>query len=278
MKNYPRIISKVFNEPWLIMPDKHAAIRSLLEKKMDEAGTGNFYHEYGGGVHGVEPPEDYDYPEPKQFGSTYVIPIYGIVGKHLSSMELRCGGCSLDTVNAMLRGARNDNSIERIILHIDSPGGTVVGVPETAKLIAEIAEEKEVIAYTECLCCSGGYWLASQAHQIFCTESAVVGSIGVYAVYFDETSALQKEGIKVNPISAGDYKLSGAYFKEMTQAERDMFQNRVDGIYDKFKEACLVNRKISDEFMQGQTFYGEEAVQNGLADALVNDLEDLIET
>jgi signal peptide peptidase SppA len=277
MKNYPHIISKVYGEPWVITPDKHLAIRTLLETRLGESvGTGNFYHSYDGKTHGVEPPEDYDYPEPQRFGNTYVIPVYGIIGKHLSSLELACGGCSLDTVAQMLKVARNDSSIDHIILHFDSPGGTVVGVPEAAKLIADIAEEKEVTAYCECLCASGAYWLASQANQFVCTESAAIGSIGVYAVYFDETAALAKEGVKVNPISAGEFKLSGAYFKPMTETERNMFQDRVDGIYKKFKEACTSKRHIDDSVMQGQVLCGTEAANVGLVDGIVEDLEELL--
>jgi len=274
MKNYPHIISKVYGEPWVITREKHQAIRTLLESRIAEhAGTGNYDSFF---KKGIEPPEDYDYPETKRISSTYIIPVYGIIGKHLSGMELMCGGCSLDTVNACLKIAREDAGIQHVILDFDSPGGTVVGVPETAKLIAELAQEKEVTAYSESMCCSGAYWLASQANQFYCTESAIIGSIGVYSVYYDETEALKNEGVKVNAISAGKFKLSGAFFKEMTEEERAMFQERCDNIYRKFKEACLTRRTIPDEEMQGQTYYGEHAVARGLCDGLVDDLEDLI--
>lgn len=273
MKNYPHIISKVYGEPWVITPDKHAAIRKTLESKLGESvGTGNF-DEYN--QRGVEAP-DYEYPEPKTVGRTRIIPIYGIIGKHLSRLELICGGCSLDAVNALLSDAQNDAAIERVILDFDSPGGTVVGVPETAELIRRLAAEKDTIAYCEALCCSGGYWLASQASQFVCTESSLIGSIGVYSLFFDESRALEKDGIKPNPISAGEFKLSGAWFKPMTDKEREMFQRKTDAVYAKFKAAVNTVRTVADEYCQGQVLYGDDALEAGLVDAIVDDIEDLL--
>lgn len=209
-------------------------------------------------------------------GSTMIIPIHGIIGNRLSNFEMMCGGCNLDVIRNHLSVAAIDPRVERVILDIDSPGGTINGIPECGEQIAALAQDKEVFAFTETMMCSGGYWLGSQATEIFCTGSARVGSIGVYSIFEDWSEALKEEGVKINAISAGEMKLAGAYFKPMTDKERAMFQERTDKIYAQFKATVIAQRKIADEFMQGQIFDGEEAVRFGLVDATTDSLEDLI--
>lgn len=269
MKNYPHILSKVYGEPWLITEEKHNAIRAALvahiEGRQVDAAFFEPYEEAQ-----EKRPQDYCY------GQTMIIPIHGIIGNRLSSMEIACGGCDLKALHELLDVAASMPLVNRVILDVDSLGGTVTGVPEAADAIADLADSKEVFAFTETLMCSAAYWLASQATEIFCTGSARVGSIGVYSIFEDWSEALKKEGVKVNAIYAGEMKLAGAYFKPMTDKERAMFQERTDKIYAQFKEAVTSNRKISDEYMQGQVFDGEEACLHGLASATIDSIEDLI--
>lgn len=263
MKAYPHIISKVYEQPWLITPVKHRAIQKLIAARLD-----------GGGM---TEPEDSDDEEPQMAmdGNTAIIPVFGIIGKHLSMLETMCGGCDLDTVGDMFDAAMVDSNVRRIVLNFRSPGGTVTGVPEMARKIANA--NKETIAFTDTLCCSGALWLASQCSKFYCTESSDVGSVGVYSVFLDETAALEKEGVKVNAISAGAFKLTGANFKPMTTDERAMLQAGVDKIYAQFKAAVTRNRVIDDEYLQGQVYDGEDAVKYGFCDGIVEDIADVLD-
>jgi signal peptide peptidase SppA len=269
VKNYPHILSKVYGEPWLITPEKHAAIRAALSSHIEgKQADAVFFDEREEARE--KKPQDYCY------GQTMIIPVHGIIGNRLSSMEVACGGCDLKALHELLDVAASMPMVQRVILDVDSPGGTVTGVPEAADAIADLTETKEVFAFTETLMCSAAYWLASQATEIFCTGSARVGSIGVYSIFEDWSEALKEEGVKVNAIYAGEMKLAGAYFKPMTDKERAMFQERTDKIYSQFKEAVTANRPISDDYMQGQVFDGEDAVKFGLASGTVDSIEDLI--
>jgi protease-4 len=268
--SYPRIISKVYNEPWCITPAKHRAIQRALEYKLA-----------GMPMPGMPEPEDGD-PEDEEMtvsnmGGVAVIPIHGILGKHLSGMEMMCGGCSVDSVCGMIESACDDELCKAIVLDINSPGGTVTGIPELANCIAECATEKPVYAFTDSECCSAAYWLASQCTAIYATPSSSVGSIGVYVALLDESRALEDAGIKVNAISAGKWKLSGAPFRPLSEDERAMFQAGVDKTYAAFKAAVTSKRQCADEVMQGQSFDGDDAVTAGLVDGLVNDIDEVVE-
>jgi protease-4 len=269
---YPRIYAKVFSEPWAILPVRHHAIqRALLTHAL-------------GTIRADDNPDlDLDDQAPslrterrpfQSVGSTAVVPIFGIIGKHLSRLETMCGGCDLDAVSAAIGAAETDPAVDTILLQIHSPGGTVTGVPELAARIAQSA--KPIIAFTDSECCSAAYWLASQATAIYCTPSACLGSIGVYMALLDASRAYEDQGLKVNAMSAGEMKLAGADWKPLTDAERAMFQSSVDRIYARFTVDVRAKRQLAAEHMQGQVFDGEQAVELGLADELVQDIEDII--
>jgi protease-4 len=263
MKSYPQIIAKVYEQPWLITPAKHRAIRQVIERRLD------------GGMGEDCDGEDNVKPEMMMDGTTAIIPINGVIGKHLSMLETMCGGCDLDMVSTMIDAAVADSNCTKILFNVNSPGGTVTGVPELARKIANC--QKPTVAFTDSMCCSAALWLASQCNQFYCTESSDIGSVGVYSVYLDESRALDKEGVTVNAITAGKYKMTGASFRPMTDDERKMLQANVDKIYSQFKEAVTRNRVIADDDMQGQVFDGQEACEKGFCDGLVDDITDVLD-
>lgn len=264
MKNLAHIISKVYEQPWLITPAKHRAITRLIESKLTDS------------MMPAGMTDDDEDPEMGRDGDTAVIPVHGIIGHHLSGLETMCGGCDLGAVGAMIDAAMADDGIQKLLFDFRTPGGTVTGVPELASKIGNI-NGKKTVAYTDSECCSAGYWLASQCDAFYTSESADVGSIGVYMVLLDESRALENEGIKVNAISAGKYKLSGASFRPLSDEERAMFQAGVDKTYNAFKSAILRKRAIKDSVMQGQVYDGIEACELGLCDGIVNDISELLE-
>lgn len=213
-------------------------------------------------------------------GQVAVVKLSGIIGRNIGFLKRCCaGGCDLNYVDEALKGADMADDIEQIVLASDSPGGTAQGTPETAALFRDIGQRKRTYAFTNGECCSAAYFIASQAHQLFCSRSAVIGSIGVRSVFLDKTMQLAGEGVKVNAISSGKWKCSGASWKEMDVEERAMFQALCDQIYEDFKAAVTTARpQVADETMQGQVFIGEKAVGAGLADGLIDDLEALVTT
>lgn len=270
---YPLIAAKVFNEPWAITDETLSAIwravsdgvalpRPRSQDRFDDAQD----DAEAGGANDIQ-----------VTGFTRVIPVFGILGKHLDSMEMDCGGCSVDKVSALLSAADKDPECERIVLVFHSPGGTVTGIPELAAKIKDIGTRKPVIAYTDGMCCSAALWLASQADTFLCSPSSMVGSVGVRCMVLDQSERLAKEGIKAESITSGKYKDMGANHRPMTDDERKMMQARVDSIGKAFRAALTANRSIAAENMEGQTFSGEEAVAKGFADGLANDLDEVLE-
>lgn len=263
MKSYPHLISKLWFSPLVITPSKHAAICQVLAARMDGGMPSDMEDE-------IEP------PEMDSLDGTAIIPVHGILGKHLSMMEMVSGGCDLENVNRMICEAECDSSITRIIYDFRTPGGDVVGVPETGRKI--LNSSKETIGFFDSECASGGMWLASQCQKLYGTPSGRCGSIGVWCAYLDESRKMANEGEAMQTISAGKFKLMGAYWKPLTESEKAILQRDVDGIYDQFKAAVNSVRQVNDDAMgEGLMFDGEEAADRGLIDGCVEDLDELLD-
>lgn len=268
MKAHPLIAAKVASADWCITPGAMRAIVNALNGEGD-AGPVAFVKEEEDAAKGAE--------DVMIGGTVAVIPVHGIIGKRLSIMETACGGCDLNAVAAAIDEAEAMPEVTTVIFHFDSPGGTVTGVPELAAKIRRLAESKAVIGYTETLCASAAYWLACACDEFYAAPSALVGSIGVYNLLLDESARLEKEGVKVNAIVSGEFKLAGASFKALADAERAMFQSRVDKIGAAFRGFVKSRRGLSAEFMEGQVYDGAEAADIGMVDGVADDLAEVIE-
>jgi len=268
VKNYPQILKRVYGEPWAIRREQLSIIQRLVESRIlglrgadAEPITVNVEK---------EPEQDVDVE-----GSTVIIPVHGTIGRHLSMLEIECGGCDLKHVEAMMNDAEDDDSIQRIVFDFNTPGGTVTGVPELAARIRE--SSKECIGFTDSQCCSAGYWLASQCREFYCTGSSEVGSIGVWMAHFDYSRQLENDGVRVTEIKAGEMKTLGAPWRPMTDAERSILQAGVNKTWEQFKDDVRAMRSVQDEDMEGQVFDGDEAVSRGLASGLVDSLTDILD-
>jgi protease-4 len=218
------------------------------------------------GVGDMEPPDTFA-----------IIPVYGIIGKHLSMMETMCGGYDLDEMCEQIDAIAQDQTIQTVIFDFRTPGGTVVGLPEAAAEIAELTTERHTVAFTDTECCSAGYWLASQCGDVFSSPSAIIGSIGVKAYVLDESRALAQQGIVVNAFSSGKYKTMFDSYRPMTDEEKAWLQKWVDDTGTEFRTAVTSTRRnVTPEAMQGQVFRGKEAIDAGLVDGNYSDIDELI--
>lgn len=207
-------------------------------------------------------------------GDVTVINVSGILIPRASKFEKLLGYSGYKDIRDALKKAKADTS-STVVLHFDSPGGTVDGVKETAKLIKELSYTKDVVAYTEGLLCSAAYWLAAQCGGIFSSESAEIGSIGVYTAFLTYGRALENEGITAEVIQAGKFKTLGTALKDLTEEERAMLQASVDSTYQTFLNA-VAHRNLDESITQGLTYDGVEAYANNLVDGHVSSVEELL--
>lgn len=268
------VLNAVFCEPWLIRAEMHQQIQQIV---LDHA-TGQA-HEPGGRAFEFTMPElgQQDDLRVTENGVA-VIGLSGVIGKRVGALEKSSGVTDVDDVTAALQIAAASDEVKGIVLDVDSPGGTVTGVPELAATVRQVSDQKRVVAFTDTMACSAAYWIASQAYSIVAAPSACLGSIGVYLPVLDQSRAFELRGLHQDLIKAGRYKGLGIPGTSLTEEQRELLQDRVDFIHSEFKAAVRSGRgvDISDEYMQGQDLFGKQAAEVGLAD-VTGDLETAIE-
>ena len=132
-------------------------------------------------------------------------------------------------------------------MNVDSPGGLIDLVPETAALIRTVRETKPVIAVANTYAASAAYWLASQASDLVVTPSGEVGSIGVYMPHLDVSGWEEQQGVKTTLISAGKYKTERSPFEPLSDEAAAAMQDTVDKYYGMFTYGVAVGRGTSAE-------------------------------
>jgi signal peptide peptidase SppA len=268
MTNIPRIIEQVYYKPWLIQASGWDTVHALIQSKL-------------GDTLAARPESDFfgdSLPKMRIEARTAIIPVYGVIGHKLGMLEKSCGATGVEDIEEDMVSAAGNRKIDRIILDIDSPGGTVGGVAELGDLIADInANDKQVIVFSDSLIASAAYWLAAGAHSIITTKCAESGSIGVFSALTDRSEAFRMEGLKVEVIRSGPKKGLGIPGTPITDALREEVQRGVDQIYGLFSKHVKQYRpRVTDDSMQGQVFLAQEAAGRGLVDGIVTSIADLI--
>lgn len=282
---YPRILERVYAEPWCITVPAHHAIQNVLEAHMARriempanpamAGFMSIPPMNAAGLGLTVPRERGSRLYTR--GKLGVIPVRGVIGHHLSSLEMLCGGYGVEQLQYDLELASEDSSIERLLVDFHSPGGTITQVPESARMLRKIGLSKETFGITTGESASASYWLMSQVQNLYLTESAMVGSIGVYLALLDRSDEMKQKGIKLKLIKAGEHKGMGLPGNPLTDDQEAMLQAMVNDTYKAFTGSIRAARpQVKDEVMQGQMFRGQKAVNAGLADATVTSLASLV--
>lgn len=208
-------------------------------------------------------------PKYTVFNGIAIIPIAGPIMKKSS----KYGGASSIETRAAIRKAVTDENVQSILLHIDSPGGTVAGTADLAGDVKAANRVKPVYAHIDDLGASAAYWVASQARRITANPTGRIGSIGTLLVLEDTSGMYAKNGIKVHVISTGKFKGAGTDGVPITDDQLKMFQEGVDDLNAHFIAGVAEGRGMSvdevTELADGQVRIAEKAKALGLIDDVV---------
>ncbi len=213
-------------------------------------------------------------------GRVGVIAIHGPVEQRMSSELMKLGGTSTEEVGMALDSLMADKTVEAVIFHIDSPGGSSYGVQELSDKIFAARQQKKTYAIADSMAASAAYWIASAAETLAVTPGGDVGSVGVYAVHVDESKAMELEGVKVTLVKAGKFKAEFAPYSPLDPVAQDHLQELVDGTYQKFLGGLKRNRGTTLEdvrrnYGEGRIVPAEDALARKMVDRVMS-FEDLL--
>lgn len=196
-------------------------------------------------------------------GRVAILPVEGPIAAEGSERILRT-----------LRRYRDDARVRGIVLEIESPGGTVGASQALYREIRELRDEDDrpLVAWIGDVGASGGYYVALAADSVYALPGSITGSIGVIMQFPDTRELLRKAGVSVEIVRSGDRKGAGSVFRELSEADREVFQALVDDAYGQFLDAVIANRGLDPDsartLADGSVYSGERAARLGLVDGL----------
>lgn len=200
---------------------------------------------------------------------TALVPVMGVLGDWMP----------YSYITGMIESALGMDSVDNIVLSINSPGGAVAGLFDTCRFIEKASKKKKCTAYVTGMACSAAYAIATACDEAYMMEDAEVGSCGCYAHAVEYSDAYyEKEGFlhRVFRSKCSPKKNCSVITDE---AEAEAFQAEVDALGEKYLKYVAKRRKCSYEdalknFGQGGTFMGNDAVSAGMVDG-IKTLEEL---
>jgi signal peptide peptidase SppA len=278
------LLTAFYATPWALEPGVFAAMESII---LRWAGGTKLAPEHISAVIGDAPELAAARRTSAQAASgrgVAVVPVYGVLAHRAYAVANTSRPLtSTEALAAQMRTLAADPDVGTIIMDVDSPGGSVFGVQELGDVLAEIRESsgKHLVAVANNMAASGGYWLASQAHELVITPSGMVGSIGVIVPHQDASAMRERVGVKTEYITAGKYKAEGYNDGPLTDEHRAHLQSQVDAYYAAFTKAVARGRGLDVATVRGEAF-GEgrmrlaaDAVKNRMADRVAT-LDDTI--
>jgi signal peptide peptidase SppA len=174
-----------------------------------------------------------------------------------------------------LERAFKTRGLKAVALAINSPGGSPAQSALLYRRIRQLAAERAVpvIAFTEAVAASGGYWLALAADEIYVEDTSLVGSIGVVTAGFGFVEAMSRLGIERRLFTAGDNKSLLDPFLPERASDVARLKLLQQDLHDSFKDLVRDRRgaKLKGDEVQlfsGEVFTGRRALGMGLVDGI----------
>lgn len=211
-------------------------------------------------------------------GGVAVLSVSGVIAPKANLFMQVSGGISARMLTKQLESAAVDARVQSVVLAMDTPGGNVLLVPETAAAVYELAQRKPIVVHTSETLASAGYWIGSAANAIYVSGPVVqVGSIGVVVSRNYNPNATSQE----EHIVAGKYKRLVKANEPLSDESRAVVQADVDYVYSLFvddvaKYRGATSEQVLEHMADGRVFRGQQAIDAGLVDG-VSTLDALVE-
>jgi len=178
-----------------------------------------------------------------------------------------------DSTAALLRRARNDDSVKSVVLRVDSPGGSAFASEVILDEVKALqAEGKPVVASMSSVAASGGYIISMSADRVIASPSTITGSIGVFGMFPTYQRTLDAVGVATDGIGTTPWSGELRPDREMSEHGKQLFQLVIDDGYQDFISSVAESREMDitdvDAIGQGQVWTGMDALNNGLIDEL----------
>lgn len=277
MKHYIRASGLLFNQPLLLAPD----MLDLGVRWANQAMNLNIINLAPGGAnlgfYDDDEAQDRANLEAEreraalEATGVQVLPVHGFLvsrGAHINACETMT---SYEGLRQQLRAAIADPLVERIVLDIDTPGGSAVGAFELAADIRAMSLIKPITGIVNFMAYSGGYLIGAACSELVVSQTSGVGSVGVIASHMERSKQLESAGVKVTTVYAGAHKNDLSPNEPLTDQSIRVLNDLVQESYQLFTGAVSVYRGMSIDAVRATEaglYRGQAAIAIGFADRL----------
>jgi protease-4 len=218
----------------------------------------------------------------KQFNNPIANKVGIVVAKGtIMNGNKKAGTIGGDSTAALLRRARQNDSVKSVVLYVDSPGGSAFASEVIRQEVENLqASGKPVVAVMSSAAASGGYWISAGADKIYAAPATITGSIGIFGMFFTFENTLDYLGIHTDGVGTTEFSGFGVS-RTLDPKMSQILQLGIEQGYDKFISLVADKRNMSkaevDQIAQGRVWIGSTAKDIGLVDEL-GYLQDGIET
>lgn len=129
------------------------------------------------------------------------------------------------------------NRVKAILLHINTPGGTVTDADGIYRMLQTYKAQYNVpvYAYVDGMCASGGMYVASAADKIYASDVSLIGSVGVLlGPFINASNLIEKIGLSSLTLTAGKDKDMMNPLRPWKEGESKWLKETVDYFYETF--------------------------------------------
>jgi protease-4 len=170
-------------------------------------------------------------------------------------------------------------AVKGVVVRVNSPGGSATASEAIRQALQRLAAAKPVVFSMGDVAASGGYWITAIGQPILAEAGTITGSIGVFGMRFQTGALMRRIGVQTEIVRLDDGALMDAIDRPWTDAARGRMQAFVDDIYERFLAHVAASRGRTreqvDAIAGGRVWSGQQAVDNGLVDA-VGGLDDAL--
>ena len=208
------------------------------------------------------------------------INIEGVIGEPLLDTKA-IDAVLLDSRRGLLAG----NRVKAILLHLNTPGGTVTDSDNIYRMLKSYKEKYNVpiYGYVDGLCASGGVYISSACDKLFASPPSIIGSVGVIiGPFFNVAEALSKIGVSAKVLSDGTNKDMMSPFRPWAPDEDASLRAIMDFQYNRFLDIVTTNHpRLSREKLVNEyganIFDGVRAQEFGFIDVANANYEDALQ-
>jgi len=161
-----------------------------------------------------------------------------------------------------------------ILLYIDSGGGEVKASDEVYLKLMDYKEAtgRPIYAYFDSVACSGAYYIAMAADNIWANRNCICVNIGVYVSTYNLRGLFEKYGVEEVLIKSSENKAIGSIGQEWTEEQRAIYQSIVDLWYNQFVDIVAAGRGMTPEQVKtlddGREMLAAQALEAGFIDGI----------